>query len=363
MDVQEIPVELVEPNPYFTRSEDSVDVESLSHSLKRGGLIQPIGVRPHPAKPGRFQLVYGQRRLEAARKSGWERILARVFEVDDKTLVQMTVIENLHREDLSDYEKGMIFRVLSEKFGLTYEEIGDAIGHSKQYVSNHIAMTRLFTEEEVNNDSQLRSYLKKISEAHSRILQQVPDREERIRLLKVTVDEKLCTKELKSLVGRPRRNISYPEIPWATGNVRSRKDNSEHFENNFQRVCVVRVDTLNFLLSELKISSYKAGLHVGFMAAKVLKKRGIEPSHQKNWSKVLREKSRYAGWGKISTTTNNEIVVHQPCLNVKFLQGYLEGLLGVRLKIIKNDQVSQIYRIISKNIPEGQRYQLMLQND
>ena len=99
------------------------------------------------------------------------------------------------------------------------------------------------------------------------------------------------------------------------------------------KVCVIRTDSLNFLISKLKITPYDAGAEIARGATKILLSRGIDPHLSRNWSKVLIEKSKYAGWGKMSTTTDSRLIVHDPSLNSEFLRGYLETGTGTKTKV------------------------------
>ena len=93
----------------------------------------------------------------------------------------------------------------------------------------------------------------------------------------------------------------------------------------------------------------KAGSEIATGAAQILFDKGIDPLLKKNWSKILIEKSKYAGWGKLSTTTDSKLVVHEPSLNPEFLRGYLETLLGIRLKCLENNSRMQLFEILQKS--------------
>lgn len=345
-EILEIPVEFLEPNIHRTRYSGSESVEELAASIKAQGQLEAIGVRPHPAKHGYYQVIYGHRRLEAIRLLNWKTIRAEVRQVDDSTMLQMAVVENLQRHDISDYEKGMLFRNLSETFDLTYEEIGRMMGKSKQLVSNHIAMTRIFSQEDLRSDRELSSSIQKISESLARVLARVPELSERKKLLKLAVKEHFCARELRALVGRPREDSDRADgIAWIAANIRKNSDNSSQLNSKNKRVCVIRTESLNFLISQLKISAYDAGAQIARGASQILLDKGVDPLLPQNWSKVLIEKSKYAGWGKMSTTTDSKLVVHEPTLNPEFLRGYLETLMGIRLRCLMNNSRLQLFEM------------------
>jgi ParB/RepB/Spo0J family partition protein len=343
-----IPVTQLEPNIFLTRYSDPVSIDELADSIKSLGQLEAIGVRPHPSKIDYYQIIYGHRRLAAIKKLGWKEIRAEVKQVDDSGMLQMAIVENLQRQDASDYEKGLLFRKLSEEFDLTYEEIGGLIGKSKQLVSNHIAMTKICSNEDVQSDAELLFSIHKLSEAHARVLARIEDPKERIDLVKLCIKEHLCARELKALIGRPREaDDSKDSVEWIAENIRHNSDNTKQMQSKHGKVCVIRADSLNFLISKLKITPYDAGAEIARGATKILLSRGIDPHLSRNWSKVLIEKSKYAGWGKMSTTTDSRLIVHDPSLNSEFLRGYLETVLGLKLRCTQNSVRLQEFQILS----------------
>lgn len=348
-EIIDLPVEFIEPNIFHTRYSEPVEIEDLAQSIQSQGQLEAIAVRKHPSKKDYFQIIYGHRRLAAVKKLKHKTIRAEVKPVDDAGMLQMALVENLQRQDISDFEKGMLFRSLSENFNLTYDDIGSMIGKSKQLVSNHITMTRICSDFELESDPDLIPTLQRITEAHARVLARVRDQAERIKLLKLAVKEHLCARELRALVGRPRDHpdpaIDDP-IEWISENVRNNHDNSSRANFNEAKVCVIRSESLNFLISKLKISPYEAGAQIAKGAAQILLNKGVDPLLPKNWSKVLLEKSKYAGWGKMSTTTDPKLVVHEPTLNSEFLRGYLETILGVKLELRVDAPKIQVFDLL-----------------
>lgn len=346
-----MPVELVVSGLINSDRLDHESVSELASSIKSKGQLEPIAIRRYPANKDLFQVIYGHRRVEAIKTLGWKNIRAELYEnIDDNALIQMALIENLQRKEMTDYEKGQLFKLLSDNFELTFQEIGRLIGKTKQYVSNHIAMANLFTSEEMKSDPEIVGLVKEITEAHARVLAKVADHSERARLLRTTVEGHFCTRELKSVVGRPREahDPNYDsEVGWTADNIRNSSDNSEKLVTRHGKVCVFRTDSANFLISRLRISPHRAGEVIGKAAGKVLANQGLNPLDSRNWSNILIEKNKYAGWGKFSTTTDEKLVVHEPSLNPEFLRGYFEGLMGVKLKCIENKLRVQVFEILS----------------
>ncbi len=133
----------IDKNPFQTRYvDDDEKLEELSDSIKANGVVQPIMVRPGD-EDGRYILVLGERRLLASKKAGKTTIPALVRRVSLQQAAEMTIIENLQREDLSALEQAEAFRVLSKEFSLTQQRIGERVGLSRESVSNYMRLLKL----------------------------------------------------------------------------------------------------------------------------------------------------------------------------------------------------------------------------
>jgi ParB family transcriptional regulator, chromosome partitioning protein len=117
-------------------------LEELATAIKNQGVVEPLIVRP-AAAAGNYELVAGERRLRASRLAGLGRVPVIVRELDDRGALEMSLVENLLRENLSPTEEADAFNRLNKEFGLTHEEIGNRIGKSRTYVTNTIRLTQL----------------------------------------------------------------------------------------------------------------------------------------------------------------------------------------------------------------------------
>jgi ParB family transcriptional regulator, chromosome partitioning protein len=144
-DVRTVPMAAIVPNPLQPRREfKAEELEELVASIRENGLLQPLVVRPDPDGDGeRFQLVAGERRFRALARLRWEEVPAVVREVDDRTLLVLALVENLQREALGPLEEAEGFQALSDDFGLTQEEIAQAVGKNRSTVANAIRLLRL----------------------------------------------------------------------------------------------------------------------------------------------------------------------------------------------------------------------------
>ncbi len=133
----------IDKNPFQTRYvQDDDALEELSDSIKANGVVQPIMVRPSEEE-GRYILILGERRLLASKKAGKTQIPALVRRVSLQQAAEMTIVENLQREDLSALEQAEAFRVLSKEFSLTQQQIGERVGLSRASVTNYMRLLKL----------------------------------------------------------------------------------------------------------------------------------------------------------------------------------------------------------------------------
>jgi len=142
-----VAVSAVRPNPDQPRKHFAEDkLEELAASIRVRGLLQPIVVRRR--EEGGFELLAGERRFRAAQIAGLERLPALVREGEDP--LEIALIENLQREDLSPLEEAEALAALIERHGYSHQEVADILGRSRPYVSNTLALTRL--PEQVKED-------------------------------------------------------------------------------------------------------------------------------------------------------------------------------------------------------------------
>jgi ParB family chromosome partitioning protein len=138
-----LPIEVIDKNPYQTRYVfDEGALTELRDSIKEHGVVQPVVVRP-AEEDGRYILVLGERRLRASKMAGQESIPAMIRRLSPQQAAEMTVLENIAREDLNPLEQAEAFRVLSVQFKLTQAEIAQRTGLSRETVSNYMRLLRL----------------------------------------------------------------------------------------------------------------------------------------------------------------------------------------------------------------------------
>lgn len=139
---REIPLELIDPNPFQTRSQlNKEQLSELAASITANGVVQPILVRPLAA--GRFQLIAGERRWRASQVAGRTTVPAILRQVSDEQAMEITIVENLQRADLNPMEQARAFERLSREFHMNQEQMSQRTGKDRATVSNFIRLLKL----------------------------------------------------------------------------------------------------------------------------------------------------------------------------------------------------------------------------
>ena len=138
----EILVDLIDPNPYQTRRQiNESALAELTESIRVTGVVQPVILRP--SNNGRYQLVAGERRWLASKRAGKSTVPAVVRQISNEQAMEITIIENLQREDLNPMEQARAFERLSREFALTQEQIASRTGKDRASIANFIRLLKL----------------------------------------------------------------------------------------------------------------------------------------------------------------------------------------------------------------------------
>ena len=142
--LRELAVDLIQRGKYQPRKDmDQESLQELADSIKAQGVMQPIVVRP--VSDGRFEIIAGERRWRATQLAGLDTIPAVVRDVPDEAAIAMALIENIQREDLNPIEEAVALQRLQQEFGLTQQQVAEAVGKSRSTVTN---LLRLMTLQE-----------------------------------------------------------------------------------------------------------------------------------------------------------------------------------------------------------------------
>jgi len=141
--LQHVPVESILPNPLQPRRAiDDTELEELVASIRQYGVLQPVVVT-RSAEPGKYHLVVGERRWRAARQAGLQSIPALIRSAGTRESLELALVENLQRADLSPLEEAEAFHTLLSEFGLTQEQIAERVGKSRSAVANTLRLRNL----------------------------------------------------------------------------------------------------------------------------------------------------------------------------------------------------------------------------
>ena len=190
-ELRELPVELIGPNPHQPRQGFDEDaLVALAESIKQRGVLQPVLVRALAG--GRYELIAGERRWRAAQLAELEQVPAIIRHQDDAASLELALIENMAREDLSPIEEARACAALVEELGLTREEVGLRVGRSRVAVSNLLRLLELPDEvlEQVDQ--------RQLTEGHGRALLTIDDQSQRRRLARQAIDGRWSVRELEA---------------------------------------------------------------------------------------------------------------------------------------------------------------------
>jgi ParB family chromosome partitioning protein len=230
--VQQIPLDQIDENPYQTRLRfNSELLEELAQSIRTSGLVQPIVVRP--GENGRYVLVLGERRCRASKLAGKQTIPAIVRRVSDQQAAEMTVVENLQRQDLSCLEQAAAFAKLSRDFGLTQEQIGQRTGVSRESVSNYMRLLKL--------PGPVMHYLQEgsLGFSEARVLLRLMDPTQIPKIADEAVRKKMSVQQLEELVDQT--NVPMLDSEKAQASARWVDPNVRAAQGELERVLGVRV--------------------------------------------------------------------------------------------------------------------------
>jgi ParB family chromosome partitioning protein len=225
--LQRLPVELLQRGRYQPRADMRTDtLEELADSIRRQGVIQPIVVRPVTGSgpEQRYEIIAGERRWRAAQLAGLTELPAIIREIPDEAAVAMALIENIQREDLNPLEEARAFERLIGEFGLTHQQVAEAVGRSRAAVTNLLRLTDLAPD--VANLVERRE----LDMGHARALLGLENHRKQIELALLVVKKGLSVRETEALVRRLNQPASAAGKP-GDGKEGGRDPNVERLES------------------------------------------------------------------------------------------------------------------------------------
>ena len=195
--VAAIDINLIETNPFQPRTEfDETALRELAQSIKEQGVIQPVTVR----KLGynKYQLISGERRLRASKMAGLTTIPVFIRVANDEQMLELALIENIHRENLNAIEVAISYQRLIDECNMTQEEVSEKVGKSRSAVANFLRLLKLPAEVQIAiRDGH-------ISMGHARALININDKEEQLKLLQQIIMEEMNVRQTEEMADKAK---------------------------------------------------------------------------------------------------------------------------------------------------------------
>lgn len=234
VDIQKIDINKEQPRKHF----DEEKMRDLADSIRQHGVIQPLVVKPEAN--GRYTIIAGERRYRAARMVGLKQVPVVTKEVTDRELLQISMIENIQREDLNPLEEAQGIAALMEQFSLTQEEAAEILGRSRSAVANSLRLLNL--PESVKK----RIVAAELSAGHARALLAIKDRTLLEKAAAYVVEKQFSVRETESyvkrlLTERPRlqKKPQTPEFEAAEREIGEILETKVHFNGSDRRGRIV----------------------------------------------------------------------------------------------------------------------------
>ena len=228
----EIDIDKIRANPYQPRKQfDEKALKELSDSIKENGVFQPILIRQSISG---YELVAGERRLRAAKLAGLKKIPAIIVEFDDRQMMEISLLENIQRENLTPIEEAKAYDQLIKKLKYTQEELSKHLGKSRANIANMLRLLSLPGEvQELVNEG-------KLSYGQARTLLSLEDEESMIELAERTVKEGLSVRELESITA-----VNKKKKPEKKKKEAKRDPFTEDVVNRLQKKFATKVEIKN----------------------------------------------------------------------------------------------------------------------
>jgi ParB family chromosome partitioning protein len=194
--VDTVDIDLVVPNPQQPRRHfDDAALQELAESIAEHGVLQPLVVTKVPSDlgPATYQLIAGERRLQASRRAGLTRVPVVIMEATDAQLLEIALVENIQRQDLNPIEEAIAFKRLAEDFSMTQEQIAKRVGRSRVAVANTVRLLSL------EDDIRASLVSGQISEGHARALLAIDDRATRLDAWRRIVADALTVRQAEEI--------------------------------------------------------------------------------------------------------------------------------------------------------------------
>lgn len=198
-EIIDVSLEELRPNPYQPRKIfNDESLNDLAESIKEHGVFQPIIVKKSIKG---YEIIAGERRVRASKKAGLSKIPAIIRNLNDEQMMEIALLENLQRENLSAIEEAIAYKSMIDKLSLTQEELSKKVGKSRSHITNILGLLRLPKEvqEMVANN--------KISMGHARVLSKLEDEQKILQMAMEIVNKKIPVRELEQETEKENKKI------------------------------------------------------------------------------------------------------------------------------------------------------------
>ena len=199
--IKNIPLDEIQPNPYQPRKDfDQEKLKELADSIREHGVVQPVILAP--GNDGKYIIIAGERRWRAARMAGFESVPALIKETDEKTLLQIALIENLQRDDLNPIEEANAYKKLIDDFQLTQEELAKRLGKNRTTIANTLRL--------LNLPPKVKSAILegKITEGQARPLLGEKDEKIQQKIADEVIRQRLTARQVEKMVSKKEKEKS-----------------------------------------------------------------------------------------------------------------------------------------------------------
>ena len=252
-EIIEVDLDDLRANPYQPRKVFNDEaLNDLAESIKEHGVFQPIIVKKSIKG---YEIIAGERRVRASKKAGLKKIPAIIRNLNDEQMMEIALLENLQRENLSAIEEAIAYKSMIEKLNLTQEELSKKVGKSRSHITNILGLLRLPKEvqEMVANNQ--------ISMGHARVLSKLEDNQKIIEMAKQIVERKMPVRELEQVAENKEKKVKIERHTKSVNNdlkyveelLREKLDTKVKIKDKKIEITFTNVADLNRILEVLNV--------------------------------------------------------------------------------------------------------------
>lgn len=232
--INEVAIEMIEANPNQPRRDfDPQSLQELASSIREIGIIQPITLRQ--VDDNRFQIIAGERRWRASQLAGLRAIPAYIRTINDESVMEMALVENIQREDLNAIEIALAYQHLLDNDGMTQEKVSERVGKSRAAIANYLRLLRLPAQ------IQLSLQKKEIDMGHARALLAIDSPSMQIKMYKEIMKHGYSVRKVEEMVNMLKNGDDLQTVSKALKGKNALPQEYESFRSHFAEKLAVKV--------------------------------------------------------------------------------------------------------------------------